>query len=157
MLWSLPCMEEPIASNSIVIFNRWASINTFQLYKDRKGLRFRPLIWCEKTAIPNPLPTSQGHLPFLTLGIADFKSTEKQIRPTNVPGFRQTHFWLSDQVCQARNGQEMPSLLISTMSLFSPLKNHWKFVYENVYVPFFYIYAHIFIINTLLVATGNLL
>lgn len=44
MLWSLPCREEPKAFNPIVIFNRWASINTFKLYKDRKGLRFRSLI-----------------------------------------------------------------------------------------------------------------
>lgn len=77
MLWSLPCRQKPIGFNSIVIFDRWASINTFKLYKDRKGLRFRLLIRCEKTALPNSLPASQGHLPFLTLGIADFKSTEK--------------------------------------------------------------------------------
>lgn len=94
MLWSLPCREEPIAINSIVMFNRWDAINTFQLYKDGKGL-LRVSIRCEKTVLPNPLPTSHGHLPFLTLGIADFKSKEKQTRPTNMPGFRHTYTFLA--------------------------------------------------------------
>lgn len=102
--WSLPCREEPIAINSIVAFNRWDSINTFQPYKERKGLRFRPSIWCEKTALPNPLPTSQGHLPFFTLETADFKSREKQIRPTNMPGFRHTYTFLAfEQSVSGRN------------------------------------------------------
>lgn len=141
----------------MVIFNRWGSINTFKLYKDKNRLRFSLLIWCEKIALPNPLPTSQGHLPFLTLGIAYLKNIEQQTHlPTCQASDTHTDFWLLDQLCQARNGQEIPSLLISTMSLFSPLKNHWKFVYDNVYV-FFYMYAPILIINTLMVATGNLL
>lgn len=137
MLWSLPCREEPKAFNPIVIFNRWASINTFKLYKDRKGLRFRSLIRCEKTAFPNPLPASQGHLLFLTLGIADFKSTEKQARPTNVPDLRQTPFWLLEQVSQARNWQEMPSLLISTVSLFSnPSEKPLEVCFMRMYLGF---------------------
>lgn len=74
-----------------------------------------------------------------------------------MPDLRQTPFWLLEQVSQARNWQEIPSLLISTVSLFSnpsekPLEVCF---YENVFGLSLNMYADLCTINAVMVATGS--
>lgn len=98
--------------HSVVILNRWGSISTFKLQENRKGLRFRPVIWCEEAS-------SQIHCPFLKVTCFPFpwKCWFQEQRETN---------WLWDQEYQAENGQEMPSLLISTIALYLSLRKSLK-------------------------------
>lgn len=109
--------EEPMAMNAIVILNRWGSIHTLKLHKDRKGLIFRPVIQYEESILPNLLPPSPSHLPSLTLKML-IPETERGRPgpPTWQASDGQTEFWLSDQEHQAEDGQDTPSLFISTLS-----------------------------------------
>lgn len=64
---------------------------------------------------------------------------------------RHMHFWLLDQKCQAGNGQEMLSLCISTLSIFTAEKS----VCPQACMFFIYIQAWKIIINIVMVATGH--
>lgn len=119
---------------SIIIPNWWDSINTFKLYKNRKELRLRLVIWCEESILPNPLPFPQGHLPSLILEMLIPRAKRSK------PGFKGTYaffgFWTKSI------GQEISKrchLCLSTFPFEKPLE---VCMWECICI--FYLYLHLY-------------
>ena len=139
---------------SVVILSRWDSISTFKLYKNRKGLRFTPVILCKESILSNPLPLSQGPLPSCILEMLIPRAKRNKLDPTTCQAWI---FLAFEPKYQAENGKEVPSLFISTISLYLSLWKTTESLCVRMYVFFIYIYAYVCIMHVILVATGNLL
>lgn len=131
------------ARNSIVILNRWGSVSTFKLQENRKGLRFRLVIWCEESILPNPLPLSQGHLPSLPLEIL-------------IPRAKRNKLAFGPRISGRKRAGDAIFAYFHYRSLPFPLKTTERLC-VRMYVFFIYSYACIHIINAILVATESLL
>lgn len=141
-----------VSMYSVVILNRWGSINTFKLFKNRKGLRFWPVSLHEESILSNPLGLSQSPLPSYTLEMLIPRTKKSELDP---PKCKHGYFCFWTKISGRKWARG--AIFVYFHHLYLSLWKTTENLCVRMYVFFIYIYAYVCIMNVSLVATGNLL